>query len=269
LQSKAVGSAYEFGNFYDLAITKYPGGTGAGSFIAPGSPSGVNVPCTIVKYPDLANGPDYAVSFAINSFSTFYIHPQRYPFAALPIELISFIGWNQADINVLKWITASERNSKSFEVEKSANNTDWNYIGEKTAAGNSNSEITYYFNDVNPVVGNNYYRLKMIDNDGSFKYSSVINIPITQVYTNSFVAVYPNPTSSLLNIDIQSKVNCKTTLKVYDVVGKIVFEENIELTKGINKIQQDYTSLASGTYIMTFTDIDGVAHKFKFVKTNK
>ncbi|HNY55179.1 MAG TPA: T9SS type A sorting domain-containing protein, partial [Chitinophagales bacterium] len=81
--------------------------------------------------------------------------------------------------------------------------------------------------------------------------------------------VYPNPTSSLLNIDIQSKVNCKTTLKVYDVVGKIVFEENIELTKGINKIQQDYTSLASGTYIMTFTDIDGVAHKFKFVKTNK
>ena len=261
MQSKAIGGRYEFSS-YGLAITKYSQGSN-GIFTAPGSLGGTNVPCTFGAY-----NAGHKVSFSINSFSTFYIHPQFYPFAPLPVELISFIGWNQPDINVLKWITASEQNSKSFEVEKSTNNSDWNYIGEKAGAGNSSSEITYFFNDVNSVIGDNYYRLKMIDNDGSFKYSSVINIPISQVYNNSFVAIYPNPTSAMLNIDIQSKGNYTTLLQVYDVVGKIVSEENITLAKGLNKLKQDYKSLASGTYIVTFTDIDGVIHKSKFVKAN-
>jgi hypothetical protein len=138
-----------------LAMTKYPNGQG-GSFTAPASADGVNVPIILNTY----NSDGYKVSFLVNTFSTFYIHPQFYPFAPLPVELVSFTGWNQGSVNQLQWITASELNTDKFEVEKSTVSGVWNTIGSKTAAGNSNIKLTYNFTDNNPVVGDNYYRLK-------------------------------------------------------------------------------------------------------------
>jgi hypothetical protein len=244
-----------------LAMTKYPNGQG-GSFTAPASADGVNVPIILNTY----NSDGYKVSFLVNTFSTFYIHPQFYPFAPLPVELVSFTGWNQGSVNQLQWITASELNTDKFEVEKSTVSGVWNTIGSKTAAGNSNIKLTYNFTDNNPVVGDNYYRLKMIDLDGTFKYSNTINIPISEAITNGFIGVYPNPTGGELNVDIQSVGLYDTYVSVYDVLGKTIFEKPVTIVRGMNKLQFNFNQFAKGTYILRFADAQGTLHSTKFVK---
>ncbi|HND83209.1 MAG TPA: T9SS type A sorting domain-containing protein, partial [Chitinophagales bacterium] len=245
----------------DLAVTKYPGGAGAGQFIAPKSPGGVFTPSSFGSY-----NSDYQVTFDVNSFSTFYVHPQTFPFAALPVELTSFIGWNEGIVNRLKWTTASEINTDRFEIEKSLDNSSWSLIGSKEAAGNSNQSLNYDFTDNEPIVGNNYYRLKILDNDGTFKFSNIINIPISEAVINGFSRIYPNPTGGQLNVELQATTAYETKITTYDVVGKKVQEKNISLVKGLNSLLFDFSDLAKGTYLLQFTDSKGKTHINKFVK---
>lgn len=259
LQTAANATVYQFSG-YDLVVTKYPGGSN-GSFTAPGSAGGVHVPSTFSSY-----GSNHKVEITVNSFSTFYIHPTLFPFAALPVELTSFTGWNQGAVNRLQWITASEQNTLKFEVQKSIAGGAWTVIGDKAAAGNSTQQLNYDFTDNNPVVGNNFYRLKIIDLDGTFSFSNTINIPIGEAVLNNFTRVYPNPTGGKLNVEIQSTANYDTKVMAFDVLGKKIFEKSSALNKGLNTLQLDFSSLAKGTYILQFADADGKIHTTKFVK---
>ncbi|HNE51145.1 MAG TPA: T9SS type A sorting domain-containing protein, partial [Chitinophagales bacterium] len=177
-----------------------------------------------------------------------------------------FTGWNQGNVNKLKWVTASEFNTAYYEIQRSVVSGAWDVIGQKLAAGNSNAQLTYDFTDNNPVIGDNYYRLKMVDKDGTFKYSNVIDIPISEAVVNNFTRIYPNPTGGNLNVEIQSIALYDTKLTVHDVLGKKVFEKPITLSKGLNTMQFDFSQLAQGTYIIQFADADGKLHTTKFVK---
>ncbi|MEP6674928.1 MAG: hypothetical protein ABJA78_07225 [Ferruginibacter sp.] len=96
----------------------------------------------------------------------------------LPVNLINFSGYLNNNEVVLKWQTSSEQNYSHFEVERSANGSSFEKIGLVTANNNSNTLLNYSFIDVNPVSGTNAYRLKNVDKDGKFTYSSVINIKL-------------------------------------------------------------------------------------------
>jgi hypothetical protein len=215
-----------------------------------------------------SGGPSGAAEYEMNvpSFSTFRFHTSGGKGEALPVELVSFTGWNQGSVNKLQWVTASELHSDKYEIEKSTVSGVWNTIGDVRAAGNSNIKLTYNFTDNNPVVGDNYYRLKMIDIDGTFKYSNTINIPISEAITNGFVGVYPNPTGGELNVDIQSVGLYDTYVSVYDVLGKTIFEKPVTIVRGMNKLQFNFNQLAKGTYILRFADAQGTLHSTKFVK---
>ncbi|HMZ34742.1 MAG TPA: T9SS type A sorting domain-containing protein, partial [Chitinophagales bacterium] len=270
LQAKATGTAYQFSTMADLVVTKFDNGSG-GTFTAPPNYPATNSSAklifpTITRYPDLSTGPDYAATFTVSSFSTFYIHPNRFPFAPLPVELVSFTGYNEGPVNKLQWITASELNTDRFEVEKSLDNSSWSLIGSKEAAGNSNQSLNYDFTDNEPIVGNNYYRLKILDNDGTFKFSNIINIPISEAVINGFSRIYPNPTGGQLNVELQATTAYETKITTYDVVGKKVQEKNISLVKGLNSLLFDFSDLAKGTYLLQFTDSKGKTHINKFVK---
>jgi hypothetical protein len=218
--------------------------------------------------PSVGGGPGGSTEYqiAVPSFSTFRFHTLGGKGEALPVELVSFTGWNQGSVNKLQWVTASELHSDKYEIEKSTVSGVWNTIGDVRAAGNSNIKLTYNFTDNNPVVGDNYYRLKMIDIDGTFKYSNTINIPISEAITNGFVGVYPNPTGGELNVDIQSVGLYDTYVSVYDVLGKTIFEKPVTIVRGMNKLQFNFNQLAKGTYILRFADAQGTLHSTKFVK---
>ena len=180
--------------------------------------------------------------------------------------MVSFTGFNQGVINKLNWVTASEENTLKFEIQKSIVTGVWTTIGETPAAGNSSQQINYDFSDNNPVIGNNYYRLKIIDNDGTFSYSNIINIPINEAVINGIVNVYPNPTNGNLNVEIQSTSSYDTKILVYDVIGKKVFDKENSLVKGLNILQFNFSQLAKGAYILQFADTGGKLYTTKFVK---
>ncbi|TAG39387.1 MAG: LamG domain-containing protein [Cytophagia bacterium] len=121
------------------------------------------------------------------SFSQFEIGSTSSP---LPITLLSFEGKRTNENNVLlQWKTATELNNKGFEIESSKNSTSFTKIAFVDGAGNSTNIRNYQFNVQNS--DDTYYRLKQIDFDGSFSYSSIIFVKGIE----NIVNVYPNPTT--------------------------------------------------------------------------
>ncbi len=281
LKTAATGTPYQFSLPTALQVSKWPGG-GGGAFDGPDNilnqnnrPGGVMLPGGNGYYGGNATwttplfntyNSDYQVSFIIDTFSTFYIHPVRFPYEVLPVELVSFTGTNEGERNRLNWVTSSEINTAKFIIEESADGNNWTYLGETNAAGNSNTSLSYQYFDESVLIGNNFYRLKITDLDGTYSYSQVINIKVNEVHSNVLAAIYPNPTSHIINIDIQSTENIDVNLTIYDILGQEMISQNATLTKGISKHSIDCSNLARGTYIIMYKDADGKLQQGKFVK---
>lgn len=115
-----------------------------------------------------------------------------YTFAdgALPVTFVSFAAKAEGQIANLAWSTTAETNSERFDIQRSQNGKDWKIIGSVSANGESKTILSYSFSDNNPLNGQNFYRLKMIDLDSTFAYSRINNVAFEN---KSLVNVYPNP----------------------------------------------------------------------------
>ena len=106
----------------------------------------------------------------------------------------------------------------------------------------------------------------MIDLDGSFTYSNTINIKLNDVLADNIVNLYPNPTTGLLNVELQSTMACNTVLTVYDLLGSVVAQDTRQIEKGLNVLKLNFGVLPRGTYVLHFKDAKGVVHTGRFVK---
>ena len=185
----------------------------------------------------------------------------------LPIEMTSFTGKNLADVNRLTWTTVSEIEAEAFEVERSHNGMQFETIGKVIAKGNSQNLETYNFNDIEPIKGLNYYRLKMMDNDTTVNYSQTIDISNqgggndAQLFT-----FYPNPSIDFINYTVYSPERGEYRFEFIDIQGKVIKWETKTLEKGNNFIrEQEVVTLADGLYILKVTGLYGseiLHHKF-------
>ncbi|NTW34131.1 MAG: hypothetical protein HGB12_16185, partial [Bacteroidetes bacterium] len=120
----------------------------------------------------------------------------------LPIELTSFSATSSNNNAILKWSTETEVNSSLFEIEKKKIDTEiWQTVASVKASGNSNSPKNYNFIDQKLNSGRYLYRLKMIDNDGSFKYSDVVEAEVGLPKDFTVSQNYPNPFNPTTSID--------------------------------------------------------------------
>lgn len=191
------------------------------------------------------------------------------PTQVLPVELTTFTGYNDGSINVLNWTTASELNTLKFEVEKSIDAVSFEYLGERPAAGNSNTPRSYTLNDEHPVIGNNYYRLKMIDIDGTFKYSNIITIKVLELNptNDGIVSIYPNPTNDELNIVYQAGEEQKVNLNVFNTIGQHMMSERYDMHSGLNTVTIKVAHFAKGMYILNMQNTStGDKYQSKFLK---
>ncbi len=90
---------------------------------------------------------------------------------------------NQDKTVDLRWETTSEKNVDHFEIEKSRVNGLFTSIAQVKAVGNADVINQYTYHDAIPYHDMNYYRLKIMDEDGQFTYSNVINLMINQSKT--------------------------------------------------------------------------------------
>lgn len=201
------------------------------------------------------NGVSY-VEFLVNSFSTFGYYAKTTA-TVLPVTLTSFTSAIQDCKTQLKWKTAEESGFDRFEIERSNNGgTNYSTIGTVNAAG---TNTNYNYADNNPVTGKNLYRLKMIDADGKYKYSS-INIVMVNCNGQSSVIVYPNPASEVIKVSISGYAN-KVTGKLYNSLGQL--ERTAMLVNGTNDIQTG--ALSNGLYSLLITDETGKTSTYKIM----
>ena len=147
----------------------------------------------------------------------------------------------------------TEVNSALFEIQRSKENTsEWLSIGKVNAAGNSNSPINYSFTDNKLQAVNINYRLKMIDADGSYCFSNVVEAEVELPKEYAISQNYPNPFNPTTRIDYQLPFDSKVTLELYGITGeKVATIINTELSAGYYTadINAGSLNLASGMYI--------------------
>jgi GEVED domain/Secretion system C-terminal sorting domain len=153
----------------------------------------------------------------------------------LPIVLSRFEGKNTEGVNQLTWKTESEVNAAYFEVERSVNGQNFDKMTTVKAFGKAN---TYLLDDKNTTQKSLYYRLKMVDNDGTFAYSKIISLHGDK-RNNNLLSIYPNPVTQFLTVETTEEAE----RQVVNLLGQTVLR-----SKAAQQI--DVSALPSGTYFL-------------------
>jgi hypothetical protein len=166
---------------------------------------------------------------------------------ALPIELLYFTGHPEAQVNVIEWATATEKNNQYQVIERSADGSNgWSEIGRLNGAGTSTEVLLYKLNDENPL-SKGYYRLRAVDFGGQEQLSEVIFIA-RQSEVFSIVNAFPIPVEKEVTLMVNTSLSGNASVLVSDNTGKVLFENTTTLSRGVNEVKIDMENLSSGTY---------------------
>jgi hypothetical protein len=165
----------------------------------------------------------------------------------LPVTIEQWGGVYKNDKTYLSWQIASASDFAYFIVERSTNGVDFTPLSQLPATAANNASYTY--TDAMPSKGVNYYRLKMVDNNGSFRYSGLITI---RTNTNGFnVTVSPNPFTDHVAVTIESTADEVVHLRLFNSEGKVVWQKSKSVSAGTNvQYVNDFQLLAPGIYYM-------------------
>ena len=157
----------------------------------------------------------------------------------LPVSWLSFTVEKLNDAAILKWQTASEKNTQSFIVQRSSNGVNWTDLASLNAAGENTQTNSYSYQDKNPFPGMNYYRIKSVDVDGKTSYSLIKTnrfLPDQQLLT------VMNNLSGTNSISIQVKK--ETSIALYNSDGIVLWIK--KFSKGVQTIS--FNQNAKGIY---------------------
>jgi hypothetical protein len=182
---------------------------------------------------------------------------------ALPLELLSFTGKEAPKGIELTWQTANEQNVSHFVVEKSSEMSDkFVEIGQIKATGNTGRPPQYYsLFDAQPSdLG--YYRLKIVDNDGTFKYSKTLTFTRQSKLNDGIVAFYPNPVTNVLNVVLTNKNYKTATVSLVDITGRTLISQSKTVDNQAFTLNTE--TVANGIYTVVVA-VDGAQSLHKVV----
>lgn len=169
---------------------------------------------------------------------------------SLPVEWISFRAEIEATDVLLNWQTATEINNEKFIIEHSKDGRFFNAIGALAGKGNSEVLTNYHFRHPNPSPGLHYYRLKQVNFDGMYEYSTIISVEMG--HTDKFFGtVWPNPsTDGFVNIELNSADYQKQcTIQLFSSTAQLLWQSDFALETGHNLLTVDWSTFENGLYI--------------------
>lgn len=190
----------------------------------------------------------WEVTVPVNGFSGFYITSAK--IAPLNIDLNYFKGSQNGTKHLLSWKVNCTSDEAKFELQRSSDGTSFAPINAFTAS-RVRCASAFEFIDENPVAGNNYYRLKMIDVDGKASYSNIVLLTRKAAHFD-LVSLSPNVVSSQTAIlKINTPVKETVTVVLSDFSGRFIQNQAVTLQAGSNQIPVQAVGLAAGIYNVT------------------
>jgi hypothetical protein len=173
---------------------------------------------------------------------------QSDPRNPLPVYLREFGAKAEGKTALLAWVTTSEVNSDHFDIERSATGKSWDKIGSVPTRNQNEGTSSYAYTDQDPGAGLLYYRLKMVDFDGTFAYSRIEPL---QFGKDPEMVVFPNPVETGRQLQLLPGGSQAGKITVYDMTSKQVFESEVSAGKA------NLQSLPTGRYILRVRLKDG------------
>ncbi|MBB1287184.1 T9SS type A sorting domain-containing protein [Flavisolibacter sp. BT320] len=232
----------------NLRITKKSGSSndGSGLYESYTGAAEVIVPSSVVW--DATMG-TWAVSFDVTGFSGFFVSSSPY---VLPLKLTGFTARLQDNNGMLGWETVAEENVLHFEVERRVDGRTFTSIKTVKAKGGTTNVYTHLDKAINglgvPVV---YYRLKMVDTDGSFTYSHVLSVQPGSL--NIHVSLFPNPAQQRAVLTIEASKKDAVQYSVVDAMGRTIQSKKILVNEGINPVAIETNAYPAGVYTLLVT----------------
>jgi hypothetical protein len=147
---------------------------------------------------------------------------------ALPAKLTSFTAVKSGMAVLTSWTSLTEDNLDRYELQRSAVNSDFSTIALAFPRNQQRNDYTY--TDPNPILGDNYYRLKMIDIDGSINYSSIIKVSF-KGQAVAAMRVYPNPVTDKLQLSITGLPTGTYRMEISTAAGASIISRTITITQ--------------------------------------
>ncbi len=233
-------------NTIDYTLNAYFTGRYDGAYNVPGNNYTLNCDganplntCT----PGLVYGPAVTQYDVTNNFFGFAQS------VTLPVQLVLFVANKEDDGSVgLTWATSQEQNSAYYDVERSGDQTAWSKLGSLKAKGYSSTTSNYSFTDKLPLDGGGYYRLKMVDNDGKFKYSKTVSVNSSS--NAQALVIYSNPFNDQIRMKVNVSRSQNLVMTVSDLLGKTFINQNYHAQSGDNFINLSPNTSSTGMYIL-------------------
>ncbi|MEM9885940.1 MAG: T9SS type A sorting domain-containing protein [Bacteroidota bacterium] len=208
-------------------------------------------------------GKRYA-SFALTPLAVTMSDASYIPDRSLPVDLLYFSAKAVESDVLLEWAVASELNFEKYNVERSLDAKNFKTIANVAGRADNITAADYIYTDKKAKKGMwHYYRLKMIDQDGSFEYSNIQAVKLSQFKRET--EIYPNPSRHLLNLKIQSLNTYSTDLYAYDLNNRAIWLGKLNIQKGINQIRVNTENLNSGSYTLVFREMNGQLRRLRLV----
>jgi hypothetical protein len=257
---------------YDLGVSKY---TDADTSFENGSVADNQQGMwSFIKSPNLSIVPfdkGYYAEFKVKDFSEFWLNNGGFDRSTpLPVKLMNFTAQKQVNDVLLRWDVGSESNVVRYEIELARGNADLQAgrffkIGEEASLGNTTAVRNYSFLDTEAdKFGVRYYRLKVVNADGSFIYSPIRSV----VFADAILwQIYPNPSNGVYQLVFQLNANEKLNARIFDAKGSLIKEQTISATGFVQKFSIDISQpvYPNGVYLLEI-NADDKKQVFKLYK---
>jgi hypothetical protein len=199
----------------------------------------------VMKYDQNAATTIIGIGFA---YSKSGVSPNGFNLSTLPVLFNSFYATKNNNNVVLNWSTAMEHNNKNFEVQRSFDGSNWTVIAIMLGAGNSNNLQQYSYTDKNMTASVAYYRIRQVDIDGKYEYSTVKTIRANE--TTAVAKIYAS--GNTVNIEFNQEVKNPVTVRIIDMNGRVIAQKNNQ--QASYRLTININNHITGMYIVQLND---------------
>lgn len=252
------------GGFDDMFVVKYAAGAGIELWVTKNTNSGTPPSSNNGRSIAYAGSNNFWVTgqfaqgatfgalgpLTSNGFNDFYVAKLNIP-VSLPVELSSFTTSCEDQLEQLNWTSESEYRFDYYEIERSYDLEEFTSVGIVDAVGESTTTQQYSFGL--PLTVENaqvYYRLRMVDLDGSSEFSDIIS----GIFCGDENALLKNYSfnGGILTLELN---DANASVELFSITGQKITPRMEENNENIRELQ--FTTTGQQVYILRITSADG------------